>query len=306
MPELLEEDPQPLFGFTEDYFLDNIADEDASARGSAKYWKIQEKIATAAKKAVRKEIIKAIEEKRRTKRLLRKAFKRDCKRFRKKERQGREEATVPPFAEIDTEGFAGLTVSLKSRCQAHRLATDAWQDQSLDVLALWTDGSVNAFDGGAAVVFMDKSLGWEQAIPREIGWQVKGHHGRTGDVELMAIAGALEAAIFIISQQSNSHIRRVAIFSDSGAEAIPRCSEIRHFPIPPLDSLVRRRSHELVQLGVALSLNWVPGHSGIEGNHRAHSIAHRMAKLDRQELCQSIVSIPRSMDDVVDFGFHHE
>ncbi|KAF5985047.1 hypothetical protein FBULB1_3074 [Fusarium bulbicola] len=172
MPERLEEDPQPLFGFTEDYFSDNIADEDASARGSAKYWKRQEKIATAAKKAVRKEIIKAIEEKRRTKRPLRKAFKRDCERFRKKERQGREEATVPPLAEIDTEGFAGLTVSLKSRCQAHRLATDAWQDKSLDVLALWTDGSVNAFDGGAAVVFMDKSLGWEQAIPREIGWQV--------------------------------------------------------------------------------------------------------------------------------------
>ncbi|KAF5724076.1 reverse transcriptase [Fusarium mundagurra] len=302
MPELLEEAPRPLFGFAEDYFSDNIADEDTSARDSAKYWKNQQKRATAAKKAVKKEKMKAMEEERRTKRLLRKSFRRDCKQFRKKERQGRQEATVPPLEEIDTERFAGSTVLLKSRCQA----TDAWQDKSLDVLTLWTDGSINTFDGGAAVVFMDKSLGWEKAIPKEIGWQVKGHHGRTGDVELMAIAGALEAAISIVSQQSNSHLRRVAIFSDSGAEAIPRCSEIRHFPIPPLDSLVRRRSHELVRLGVALSLIWVPGHSGIEGNHRAHNIAHRMAKLDRQDLCQGIVSIPRSMDDIVDFGFHHE
>ncbi|KAF5677145.1 hypothetical protein FDENT_9283 [Fusarium denticulatum] len=181
-----------------------------------------------------------------------------------------------------------------------------WQDKSLDVLTLWTDGSINVFDGGAAIVFMDKSLGWEQAITKEIGWQVKGHHGRTGDVKLMAIAGALEAAIAIVPQQSNSHIRRVAIFSDSGAEAIPRCSEIWHFPIPPIASLVRQRSHELVRLGVALSLIWAPGHSGIEGNYRAHNIAHCMAKLDRQDLCQGIVSIPRSTDDVVDFGFHHE
>lgn len=53
---------------------------------------------------------------------------------------------------------------------------------------------------------------------------MKGHHGRTGDVELIAIVGALEAAISIVSQQSKSHIRRVAIFSDSRDEAIPRCS----------------------------------------------------------------------------------
>ncbi|KAF5571754.1 hypothetical protein FPHYL_194 [Fusarium phyllophilum] len=306
MPELLEEDPRPLFGFTEEYFSDNVADEDASARVSAKCWKRQEKIATAAKKIVKKETMKAKEEERRTKRLLRKSFKRDCERFRKKERQGRQEATVPLLAEIDTESFAGSIVTLKSKCQAHRLATDTWQDKSLDVLALWTDGSIIAYDGGAAVVFMDKSFRCELAIPKEIGWQVKGHHGRTGDVELIAIAGALEVAISIVSQQSNSHIRRVAIFSDSGAEAIPRCSEIRHFPIPPIDSLVRQRSHELVRLGVALSLVWVPGHSGIEGNCRAHNIAHRMAKLDHQDLCQGIVSIPRSMDDVVDFGFNYE
>ncbi|KAF5582981.1 tick transposon [Fusarium pseudocircinatum] len=306
MPELLEEDPRPLFGLTEDYFSDSIADEGASARESAKYWKTREKVATATKKAIKKEIMKAIEEERRTKKTLRRSFIRDCKQFRKKERQGRQEAIVPPLEEIDTERFAGSTVLLKSRCQAHHLATDAWQDKRLDVLALWTDGSINAFDGGAAVVFMDKSLGWEQAIPKEIGWQVKGHHGQSGDVELMAIAGALEAAISIVSQQSNSHIRRVAIFSDSGVEAIPRCSEIWHFPIPPIDSLVRQRSHELVRLGVALSLIWVPGHSGIEGNSRAHNIAHRMAKLDRQDLCQGVVSIPRSTDDVVDFGFHHE
>ncbi|RBA09118.1 hypothetical protein FPRO05_06255 [Fusarium proliferatum] len=306
MPELLEEDLQPPFNFTEDYFSDNTADKDASSRDSAKYWKKQEKLTTAAKKEMEKEIMEDMEEKRRAKRPLRKSFKRDCERFRKKERQGRQEATMPPFAEIDTERFAGSTVSLKSRCQAHHLATDAWQDKSLDVLILWTDGSVNMFDGGAAAVLMDQSLGWEQAVLKEIGWQVKGHHGRTGDVELIAIVGALEAAISIVSQQSKSHIRRVAIFSDSRDEAIPRCSEIRHFPTPPLDSLVRQRSHELAQLGVALSLIWFPGHSGIEGNYRAHNIAHRMAKLDPQDLCQSIVSIPRSMDDVVDFGFHHE
>ncbi|VTT66529.1 unnamed protein product [Fusarium fujikuroi] len=302
MPELLEEDLQPLFNFTENYFSDNTADKDASSRNSAKYWKKQEKLTTAAKKEMEKEIMEDMEEKRRAKRPLRK----EIATIQKERETGSTGSHRAPLAEIDTERFAGSTVSLKSRCRAHHLATDAWQDKSLDLLILWTDGSVNMFDGGAAVVLMDTSLGWEQAVLKEIGWQVKGHHGRTGDVELIAIVGALEAAISIVSQQSKSHIRRVAIFSDSRDEAIPRCSEIRHFPIPPLDSLVRQRSHELVQLGVALSLIWVPCHSGIEGNYRAHYIAHRMAKLDPQDLCQSIVSIPRSMDDVVDFGFHHE
>ncbi|KAH7267059.1 uncharacterized protein BKA55DRAFT_684323 [Fusarium redolens] len=305
MLEELEDDALSPFQFTDDYFSDNIADEDGSAREPARTGKRLQNKRSAAKKAARKEKMEAIEEERRILGPLHKSLKKACKQYDKKERQIRLGAKVT-LADIDMETFAGAVVSLKGKCQANCLAATSCRDEGLNVLALWADGSItNIANGGAAVVFMDKSLGREETIWKEIGWQVKGHNAHIGDVEAMAIAGALETAIFIVSQQSTSRIRKVAIFSDS-TEAISRCSEIWYFPIPPLDSLVRRRSHELARLGVALSLIWVPAHSGVEGNYRAHAIAKSMGKLDCPDLCQSTVSIPRSMDDVVDFGFHRE
>ncbi|KAJ0130394.1 Uncharacterized protein HZ326_26497, partial [Fusarium oxysporum f. sp. albedinis] len=139
----------------------------------------------------------------------------------------------------------------------------------------------------AGAIMVPKAKCQARSLAIDAGWQVKGHNAHIGDVEVMNITGALEAAISVVSQQPTSSIRR-------------------YFPIPPLDSLVRQRSHELVRLGVALSLIWAPGHSGVKRNCQTHATAKRMAKLDRPDLCQSIVSIPRSMDDVVDFGFHHE
>ncbi|KAF4945523.1 hypothetical protein FGADI_11886 [Fusarium gaditjirri] len=269
--EELEEDLLPLFKFTEDYFSDNIAHGNGSAHRPRRTETRQQK-----------------------------------KQRQKKEKQIRQRATIAPLAEIDTETFAGAIMALKAKCQARSLAVDAGRDESLDVLTLWTDGSIaNVVNGDGAVVFRDKSLGREKTIWKEIGWQVKGHNAHIGDIEVLAIIGALEAAIFAASQQPTSRIGSVSIFSDL-REAISRCSEIWYFPIPPLDSLVRQLSQELVRLGVALSLIWVPGHNGIEGNCRDHAIAKRMAELDRPDLCQSNVSIPRSMDVVVDFGFNRE
>ncbi|KAF4455134.1 hypothetical protein F53441_2454 [Fusarium austroafricanum] len=192
---------------------------------------------------------------------------------------------------INSRPFPSTVIRLPEG-QSKHLPTNICEDKRRDALVPWTDRSIsNVVDGGGAVVVANDQSG--ERVWEEFGWQVQEHNSHIGDIELMAIAGALEAAIRNVRKQSDAGIRSVTIFSDS-IEAISRYSNIRYFPKSCIDSLVRQRAQELVELCIRLSLIWVRSHGGVERNHRAHSVA------------KNVATIPRSVDGIVDFGFHHE
>ncbi|KAF4963958.1 hypothetical protein FSARC_8093 [Fusarium sarcochroum] len=243
---------------------------------------------------------------------LSKSVKKKHKRQAKAERRARKAVSATLMhRDIDTKLFPGNVVQLP-KYQAKYLVVNICNCDDEDILALWTDGSVDApgqspQQAGAAVVYRDRATENEphRRVWKEIGWRVDGHNSHAGDVELVAIAGALEVAIAEVSGQPTANIHSVAIFSDS-QEAIQRCSATCYLPIPPLERLAQQRAQQLVDLGINLFLVLVPGHSGVEGNSRAHIAAKSVAKLSRPDLCRGSVSVPRTMDDMEDFVLCYE
>jgi ribonuclease HI len=206
---------------------------------------------------------------------------------------------------MDMKPFPGRVLQLP-RYQSKHFSFQLCECNDPDILTLWTDGSLSG-DGklaGAAVAYRDmaaedKSRGRDW---KDMAWKVDGHGRQIGYIELSAIAGALDIAITKVSQQTTSSIRSVFICSDSW-EAIGRCQNISRIQLPPLDSLVHKRSQELVALGVSLSIVWSPGHSGIEGNSRAHIAAGAVTKSRRPDNKPEKVSDPPAVSNIRSFTF---
>jgi ribonuclease HI len=228
------------------------------------------------------------------------------KKIAKTERRAKAQISAAPLPrDMDMKPFPGRVLQLP-RYQSKHFSFQLCECNDPDILTLWTDGSLSG-DGklaGAAVAYRDmaaedKSRGRDW---KDMAWKVDGHGRQIGYIELSAIAGALDIAITKVSQQTTSSIRSVFICSDSW-EAIGRCQNISRIQLPPLDSLVHKRSQELVALGVSLSIVWSPGHSGIEGNSRAHIAAGAVTKSRRPDNKPEKVSDPPAVSNIRSFTF---
>jgi ribonuclease HI len=236
----------------------------------------------------------------------RKKNKRTAEAKAKAEAERRAKAQVyaaPLPRDMDMKPFPGRVFQMP-RYQSKHFSFQLCQCNDPDILTLWTDGSMSG-DGelaGAAVAYRDmaaedKSRGRDW---KDIAWKVDGYSGHIGCIELSAIAGALDIAITKVSQETTSPIRSVFICSDS-LEAIGRCQNISRIQLPPLDLLVHQRAQELVALGVSLSIVWSPGHSGIQGNIRAHIAAGAVTKSGRSDEKPERVSDPTAVSNIRSF-----
>jgi ribonuclease HI len=226
------------------------------------------------------------------------------KKTAKTERRAKAQISAAPLPrDMDMKPFPGRVFQLP-RYQGKHFSFQLCECNDPDILTLWTDGSLSG-DGklaGAAVAYRnmaaeDKSHGRDW---KDMAWKVDGHGRQVDYIELSAIAGALDIAITKVWQQKTGSIRSVFICTDS-MEAIRRCQNISRIQLPPLDSLVHKRSQELVALGVSLSIVWSPGHSGIEGNSRAHIAAGAVTKSRRTDKKPEKISNPPALSNIRSF-----
>lgn len=201
---------------------------------------------------------------------------------------------------IDDLRFFG-DVIIESRDDA--IAAAKLSDQGPHKLQVFVDGSTfysdQAKGSGAAVVYKSSasSEGWEEKIfhipGARIAWQA----------EEFAIAEALALAVpwairakdrSELQIEENPELLSLVIFTDC-ERALWKI--VKHksvaFPRSQLQSnaVYRRivtRSQYLRKLGVQVQLRWIPGHTRIRGNERAHNraryaVKHRKLGIARDE-----------------------
>ena len=134
-------------------------------------------------------------------------------------------------------------------------------------LILWCDGSkLDQGGAGAAVVWKEGELGRE--------WQEKkvslGKNKEILDAKIWGISETLKVAgqKAIRTQQ---HLA-VSIFCDSQT-IINKLAKMDSSAGQALKIQIYQKADQLTQQGHSISVYWVPGHSGLEGNERADKAA---------------------------------
>lgn len=176
--------------------------------------------------------------------------------------------------------FAGAVIR-KSKPKAKRYALDEYKSRGAipGRTVYWVDASAPQNAAGVAFVFKE-----DPRYP-DSKWTIKGYKVlqkvESNYAELLAILLAMEhvEARAVASQNS---IKVVAIYTDStnaqhSINNFGRASK-SSWKFHPLAERVVRLSGSLMSLGVAVELHWVPGHSGVPGNHVADRVAYRAAR----------------------------
>ena len=137
-------------------------------------------------------------------------------------------------------------------------------------LKLWCDGSKLDKGTGAAVV-------WEKGGTTK-EWQEKkvglGLNKEIFDAEMWGISEA-----FKVAEQKTEKIRQpwvISIFCDSQT-VINNLRECGSYVGQALKMQIYQKAKKLVQQGHDISIRWVPGYSGVEGNKRANKAAKKAA-----------------------------
>ncbi|KAF4967374.1 hypothetical protein FZEAL_10541 [Fusarium zealandicum] len=194
------------------------------------------------------------------------------------------------------QSFPGTIIQL-ARGEAQNFARAETKENTKESLLFFTDGSLFPGAGklaGASAVYKNGHAWMEMA------WGVTGHGNSIENIELLAIAGALEMAVNKIRNQRIRAIKTVKIFSDC-LYAIRKCDIRPGLSVAPLVYVIQKRAQELVSLGAELSLAWVPAHCGIEGNELADQAAKRVARMAWGPE-RGTISVPRTAGDVPTFS----
>ena len=179
--------------------------------------------------------------------------------------------------EAHPSSFPGKVVVLESK--------DALQQaqKSRPGLVLWSDGSrLENGQVGAGVAWKPTFSQWEtQELPLGKGIEVY-------DAELHGACAALEIA------KSLGNNVRVTVFLDSQA-AIKRLQHTLPGPGQALALRAHRAARQLQERQIRVTICWVPGHAGVEGNERADRAAKRAAaRLPQEEVEISLAHVRRA------------
>ena len=159
-------------------------------------------------------------------------------------------------------------------------------------LVLWTDGSkLDQGQVAAAVCWEDNFTGcWKEKS------EYLGKNKKIGDAELWAILMALDIA----SKMGIGCDIPVMIFCDSqkALNTIVRPSIYHEYRF--VRDLIYKRIEELQSNGHPIKLLWVPGHSGILGNEKAHIVARNRAEKGGKliERWSSLAYIRKNVDEI--------
>jgi len=168
--------------------------------------------------------------------------------------------------------------------RAYQEHTDAKRDPSR--LVLWSDGSSRGPLHGFAITWRrslpDSWAPWEAA-----GFKVatRGRDIDSGSVEVIAVIRSLEKAREIACKAPE--LKSVVIYTDSstsiklaGSYGKSYGKKMCGMPKMPKKAkrhvdgmLIIKKARRLRQMGLAISLHWCPGHSGVPGNELADKIA---------------------------------
>jgi ribonuclease HI len=169
-------------------------------------------------------------------------------------------------------------------------ALEAAKDPSLEAcLCLWSDGSrLDNGRVGAGVAWQNPLGAWQaREVPLGLGKEVF-------DAELVGACEALEIAMEDRGREP------VTVLLDSQAAI----SRLRHQRVGPGQSLAiraHRAAQALEARGRPVTIQWVPGHQGIEGNERADQAAKKAASKPSRRGCSelSIAYANRTRTEVV-------
>ena len=159
-------------------------------------------------------------------------------------------------------------------------------------LVLWTDGSkLDQGQAAAAVCWKDNFTSrWKEKS------EYLGKNKEIVDAELWAISEALDIA----NKSGIDSDIPVTILCDSqkalNATARPStCQEYRF-----LRDLICKRTEELQSNGHHVKFIWVPGHSGILGNEKAHIVARNRAGKGEKltERWSSLAYVRKNVDEI--------
>ncbi|KAM7284348.1 hypothetical protein ISCGN_001442 [Ixodes scapularis] len=124
---------------------------------------------------------------------------------------------------------------------------------------VYTDAAVREVGGGTAIAWF--------CLNTEFGRVFHKKHS-TKEAELRAILFAVEDES--LTPEGSKHLR---VYTDS-KEALATCRK-RESPSKTVKK-IKARAKTLKSRGVKITISWVPGHAGIEGNERAHEAAREL------------------------------
>ncbi|KAM7306136.1 hypothetical protein ISCGN_009877 [Ixodes scapularis] len=130
-----------------------------------------------------------------------------------------------------------------------------------ETVHVYTDAAVTEDGGGTAIAWF--CLNTES----EANFAFHKKHS-TKEAELRAILFAVEDEF--LTPEGSKHLR---VYTDS-KEALATCRK-RNSPSKTIKK-IKARAKTLKSRGVKITISWVPGHAGIEGNERAHEAAREL------------------------------
>jgi len=206
------------------------------------------------------------------------------------------DTSLPHFDNCASSAFPGQVI-LDTRIIANQIAIDLNAASPPNTLAIWTDGSSQLTKHGrtaSSIVYRDPRNPNFWAVHSRVLGEFPRYAAFDGEVMALAIALLVSkelliqnhvlAASNIPSVSSNTErpiLHTIIVLTDCVAvlqlAKNPKGMNSSSFTKAAME-VIAEQAQDLINHGLGVQLRLAPGHSGIEGNQRAHSVAKRVAK----------------------------